>query len=129
MENIVGILDESERDRLLFTNAVSAEINHIRGLGSNDDLILTTANLGAYEALLCIIAAGEGGVPVYQAVTNVKTRYCSQSGILVRLKAMRQLGLIEDRPGPKKSQVHLAASQKLLCELGPLLLKRHDGDQ
>lgn len=110
-----------------FQAAARSELDFIRALGSSNNLVLATANLGAYEALLFMLAAGDSGAPVYQAVTNVKSRYSSQSGIITRLRAMRQLGLIDELPGPKKSQVCLTPSHKLLCELGPLLLKRHAG--
>ena len=116
-------------DRLRFRDAATAELDYIRSLGTNPNLILATANLGAYEALLYIMSSDEWGVPVYQAITNVRSGYSTQSGILARLRVMRQLGLIEDRPGNKKSQVCLTASQALLGELGPLLLKRHGGTQ
>lgn len=115
--------DHDILDPLHFRIAANAELDHIRSLGSKN-LMLATANLGAYEALLCILSSGEPGMPVYQVVTNVKSSFSSQSGILVRLKIMRQAGLIEEFSGPKKSQVCLAASQKLMRELGPLLVKR-----
>ena len=103
-----------------------AELNYIRNLGTNRDLTLATANLGAYEALLYIVSSNECGVPVYEALTNVKSSYSTQSGILLRLKAMRQLGLIEDGPGKKRSQTHLKPSQSLLNQLGMVLVRRHE---
>jgi hypothetical protein len=69
----------------------------------------------------------DGGTPVYQVITNVKTRYTSQSGILNRLRAMRELGLIEELQGPKRSQVCLAPSSKLIKALAPVLLERQRG--
>jgi hypothetical protein len=116
-------------DQLRYRDAATAELDYIRSLGTNPNLILATANLGAYEAILYIMSSDEWGVPVYQAITNVRSGYSTQSGILARLRAMRKLGLVEDRPGHKKSQVCLAPSQSLLRELGPLLLKRHGGAQ
>jgi hypothetical protein len=107
-------------------SAASAELEHVRRLGSNQDLIFATANPGAYEALLAIMVGDETGTPVYQVVTNVKSRYTSQSGILTRLRAMRDLGLIEELPGPKKSQVCLAPSDRLLRSLAPILLERQN---
>ena len=117
--------DQVSLNRLNFRAAVDAELNYIQSLGLNKNLVLITSNLGAYEAILNVIGSDEGGMPVYQAVSNVKSRYSTQSGILARLKAMRQLGLLEERPGPKKSQVCLLPSETLLNDLMPILLKRH----
>lgn len=108
-----------------FRNALDAELEYILGLGLNENLTMATANLGAYEAILNIIRAGNNGLPVYKAVTSVKTRYSTQSGILARLKSMRQLGLIEERQGCKRSQICLIPSQTLLTDLTPILLKKH----
>lgn len=110
---------------LRLRNAVDAELDYILGLGTNDNLLLATANLSAYEALLHIMRSDDGGIPVYQALANVKSRYSTQSGILARLKAMRQLGLIEERQGPKRSQVCLVPSQKLLDDILPILQRKH----
>ncbi len=85
-----------------FRNAADAELDHVRRLGPNEDLIMTTANLGAYKTLLTIVAGAEGGA-VYQVPTNVKSWYASQSGMLARLRSMRELGLIKELPGPKRS--------------------------
>jgi hypothetical protein len=95
-------------------NDADAVLDHVRRLGPNDNLIMANANLGAYEALLALVAGAEGGTPAYQALTNVKSRNTSQSGILARLNSMRALDLIEGLPGPKRSQVCLA----------PVLLER-----
>jgi hypothetical protein len=108
-------------------SAAASELDHIRSLGSEPDLILATANLGAYEALLQLIAAGDEGMPVYKLVTGIQSRYASQSGIIARLRAMRDRGLIEDRPGQKKSQVCLAPSEQFLRQLGPILTRRMSG--
>jgi hypothetical protein len=109
---------------LQLSQAADAEINYVRGLGSTSNLLLASGNLGAFEALLYTIKSGQSGVPVYEVVHNVKTRYCGQSGILLRLKAMRDVGIFEERPGKKRSQVCLAASEQILDELAPLLLER-----
>jgi hypothetical protein len=109
---------------LLLSSAATDEMNYVRGLGSSPSLLLASGNLGAFEALLYIISSGDAGVPVYEVIKNVETRYCSQSGILLRLKAMREIGILEERPGKKKSQVCLAASEQFARELGPLLLAR-----
>lgn len=106
--------------------AAERELRAIRQLGEHSDLVAATANLSAYEALLYIICAGEPGVPVYKAVESVKSRYSSQSGVINRLKAMRRTGLLEERPGRKKSQVYLAPSEKLMAKLGPILLEKFE---
>jgi hypothetical protein len=114
---------------LLISTAATAELNYVRDLGSSPNLLLASGNLGAYEALLYIMTAGDAGVPVYEVIKNVETRYCTQSGILLRLKAMREIGILEERPGKKKSQVCLAASEQIVRELGPLLLARQGRSQ
>jgi hypothetical protein len=118
------------QDRLLgwdvesIRRAARNQLDHVRRLGSNDDLILAASNQGAYEALLSIIAGRDGGTPVYEIITNIQSRFTSQSGILTRIRAMRELGLIEDLPGPKRSQVCLAPSDRLIKSLAPVLLER-----
>lgn len=109
--------------------AVASELQYLRELGSDADLILATANLGAYEALLQLVEAGHDGLPVYSVVTGIQTRYASQSGIINRLRAMRERGLIIDRPGTKKSQVCLMPSDGLLEKLGPILTRRYAADR
>jgi hypothetical protein len=106
-------------------DAAASELQYIRELGTDDAMIMASTNLGAYEALLYILSNGMDGTPVYQAVTNVQSRYSTQSGILSRIKAMRQLGLLVERPGMKKSQVYLAPSARLLNDLGPILSRKH----
>lgn len=110
-----------------FQESVSAELAHIRQLGANGNLTFAAANLGAYEALLVTILSGESGIPVYQAVANVRTPFSGPAGIVHRLKAMRKLGILEERPGIKKSQVCLVASEKFQRELQHVLLLRHYG--
>jgi hypothetical protein len=117
-------MDDIELHPLLLTSAATAELNYVRDLGSSSNLLLASGNLGAYEALLYILTSGDAGVPVYEVVKNVETRYCSQSGILLRLRAMREIGIIEERAGKKKSQVCLAVSEQFAREIGPLLLAR-----
>jgi hypothetical protein len=118
--------DLSDTDIASLRFAASSEIDYLRNLGTNTDLLLATGNLGAYEALLYILSCEENGSPVYEVLSNVKSRYSSQSGILNRLRAMRQLGMLEERTGRKKSQVVLAPSEKLIRELGPILLKKYN---
>jgi hypothetical protein len=117
-------IDYADLHQSLLTSAATAEMNYVRDLGASPNLLLASGNLGAYEALLYIMTSGDAGVPVYEVIKNVETRYCSQSGILVRLKAMREIGILEERQGKKKSQVCLAASEQIVRELGPLLLAR-----
>jgi hypothetical protein len=118
--------DYTDIESACLRQATLSEIEYLRNLGTNTDLVLATANLGAYEALLYILSCEENGSPVYEVLSNVKSRYSSQSGILNRLRAMRQLGMIEERTGRKKSQVVLAPSDKLIRELGPILLRKYD---
>lgn len=108
-------------------SAIAGELNYIRSLGSNDSLVVACANLSAYEALLIILSGDETGVPVYQAITNVSSRFSSQAGVLNRINALRKLGLLDEKPGVKKSQVCLVPSKKLIQELGPILAARHPG--
>ena len=117
-------IDYADLHQSLLTSAATVEMNYVRDLGASPNLLLASGNLGAYEALLYIMTSGDAGVPVYEVIKNVETRYCSQSGILLRLKAMREIGILEERQGKKKSQVCLAASEQIVRELGPLLLAR-----
>ncbi len=105
--------------------AIASELRYIRRLGVSPETILATSNLGAYEAVLMIIAESNRGMPVYRALQGVSSRYSSQSGIIKRLKTMREAGLIYERPGEKKSQVYLCASESLVGELRVALLERH----
>lgn len=111
-------------DPEILRQAANEELAYVRRLGGDDDLILASANLGAYEALLLLLSAQEAGTPVYQVVTGVQTRYASQSGVISRLRSLRERGLIEERPGRKRSQVCLVPSERLVQKLGPLLLDR-----
>ena len=119
--------ESNEFDASMLADAAIAEIEYLRELGSEPDLILAAANLGGYEAVLQLIAAGEQGVPVYQLVTNIQSRFTSQSGVIARIRAMRDRGLIQERSGRKKSQVYLVPSGDLREQLGPILTKRHKG--
>lgn len=106
--------------------AISSELRYIRRLGASHDMILATSNLGAYEAVLLIAAEGPEGLLVYKAIDGVSSRYCSQSGIIKRLKLLREAGLLYERPGEKKSQVYLSASEKLIDQLRDALMERRD---
>lgn len=104
--------------------AISAEIQYLRGLSSSKELLLATSNRGAYEALLHIVRAGNVGLPVYQAVSSVGSCPSSQSGTLLRLRAMRAAGIIDEVPGLKKSHVNLVASNQIIEALLPHLMRR-----
>ena len=110
-----------------FYAAVDQELMYIRDLGANRNLILASANQSAFEALLIIIAgsAAGRGVPVYEAVTSVRSKFSSQAGVLNRIKTMRAAGLIAETPGAKNSQVCLVPSDLLLRDLVPVLNARH----
>jgi hypothetical protein len=112
-------------DSPIFGEATAAELRHIRSLGSSNTLVMATENLGGYEALLMLLCNQGVGMPVYDVVSGVQSRYASQSGLLKRLGVMRKAGLIVDGPGRKKSQVCLYASEPLVEELGPILLQNH----
>ena len=111
-------------DPEILRRAANEELAYVRRLGGDEDLILASANLGAYEALLLLLSTQEAGTPVYQVVTGVQTRYASQSGVISRLRSLRERGLIEERPGRKRSQVCLVPSERLVQKLGPVLLDR-----
>lgn len=110
-----------------YREAVEAELAHIRLLGSSDNLAYASSNLGAYEALLVIMQNAEHGIPVYKALTSVRTPFSGQSGIINRLRTMRNLGLLEEKPGAKKSQVCLIPSEKLMRDIYPVLAARYYG--
>ena len=117
--------DDLKQDLWDLKGAAHSELEHIIRLGSDPNLILASANLGAYEAVLNLIASGDQGVPVYNLVTSVRSRFASQAGIISRIRSMRERGLIDEREGTKKSQVCLVPSERLVELLGPVLLKRH----
>lgn len=110
-----------------FRESVNAELAHIRQLGDNESLAFAASNLSAYEALLITILSGENGIPVYQAVANIRTPFSGPAGVVNRLKAMRKLGLLEEKPGTKKSQVCLVPSEQLLQDLQSILSVRYGG--
>jgi hypothetical protein len=112
-------------DYLRIQKAAISEIEYIRDLGATSDLAFATANLSGYEALLLLLSGDNSGTPVYQVVSSIKSQYSTQSGVIGRIRAMRRMGLIEARPGTKKSQVCLVPSEKLLRELAPILLRRY----
>lgn len=107
-----------------FRRAINAEIEYLRALSVNHDLLLASSNRGGYEALLHIILAGEAGVPVYGAVASVVSAPASQSGILLRLRSMRAAGIIDDAPGNKRSNVNLRASDAIVADIASILMRR-----
>ena len=107
--------------------AVTAELAYLRQLGANENLAFASSNLGAFEALLIIMQNSEHGMPVYQAVASVRTPFSGPAGIINRLKALRSLGLLEEKSGTKKSQICLIPSEKLMRDLYPVLAARHYG--
>ena len=119
--------DFSISSQQLLRDSVNAELMHIRQLGANESIAFAAANLGAYEALLVTILSGEKGIPVYQAVANVRTPFSGPAGIVNRLKLMRDLGILEERPGIKKSQVCLVASEKFQQQFHSVLSSRYSG--
>lgn len=116
---------KKEFDTSFLADAAFAEVAYLRELGSEPDLMLAAANLGGYEALLLLIAAGEKGVPVYELITSIQSRFTSQSGVVARVRAMRDRGLIQEQPGRKKSQVYLVPSDGIRERLGSILTERH----
>jgi hypothetical protein len=111
----------------LILEAVGAELDYLRQLGANENLAFACSNLSAYEALLVIIQNAERGIPVYQAVANVRTPFSGPAGVINRLKGLRSLGLLEEKVGAKKSQVCLVPSEQLLRDIYPVLSARHHG--
>jgi hypothetical protein len=103
------MMDTSDERR----RVIEAEIQYLQSLGSDPKLMLASANLGGYEAVLRLIASGGRGVPVYQLVTGIKSRFASQAGLISRLRMMRDHGLLVDAQGEKRSQVVLHPSDEL----------------
>lgn len=106
-----------------YKDMVLAEIDFVKALGSKNSLILASSNLGAFEVVLRLMQHREEGLPVYQAVKDVQSKFSSQSGILKRLNLMREAGLIESQPGKKASQVNLFLSEAFLADLAPVILR------
>lgn len=116
---------EKHFDMQQLREAAGVELSYIRALGSDDDLTFAAANLGTYEALLFLLSKGGEPTPLYQIVTNVQSRFSSQSGIITRIRTMRELGLLEERAGIKKSQVCLVPSDKFLSNIGSVLVAKN----
>lgn len=106
-------------------DVVLNELSYIRALGSKRSLAIAASNLGAYEAILMIMLAGDDGLPVYEAIQGVESRFCSQSGLLKRLRILRTEGLIEHRIGRKRSEVRLVVSTRFYEELLSVLQRKY----
>ena len=107
-----------------YQSLVSAELNFIRSMGSKNNLVLMSSNMAAYEVFLLLLSSPIDGVPVYTAISKSESNHSSQSGILKRIKMMRDAGLIEAVPGKKGSEVCLIPSAKLLGDYVPLLIDK-----
>ena len=110
-------------------NVLHRELDFVRRIGTEKNLILATSNLGAFEALLMLMLHHEEGMPVYRTLEQVKSRYTSQSGIIKRFRMLRDAGLIEARPGRKGSEVYLAPSQELMESLVPILERKYQAER
>ncbi|MFT7493501.1 MAG: hypothetical protein ACI9RO_000947 [Alteromonas macleodii] len=108
-----------------YQDCVAAELKFIRSMGSKTNLTLMASNMAAYEVVLMLLSNPVDGIPVYKAILNAESNYSSQSGILKRIKLMRDAGLIETTPGKKASEVCLVPSAKLLADYVPLLTDKH----
>lgn len=106
-------------------DVITRELDFIRGVGTSRNLLLATSNQGAFEALLMLMREHEAGLPVYQTLEQIQSRYASQSGIIKRLRMLRDEGLIEARPGRKGSEVCLAPSKKIMAELRPFFDRKY----
>jgi hypothetical protein len=119
------VKDIQENIPLNLREALFRELKYIRGLGSDANLTFISANPGAFEAVLYLMCQDDGGTPVYKIIQNIETNYCKQPGLLNRLSMMRKLGLLEGRPGHKRSEVCLFPSAKLVETLGPVILNKY----
>lgn len=117
----------SNINKHLLNIAVNAELEYLSKINASNNLLFLYSNLGAFEALLHIIKSGDDGLPIYTAVGSVFTSFCGQAGIINRLRVLRNLELLDEKPGRKKSQVCLVPTEKLLQEIGPILCDRHQG--
>lgn len=121
--------DIDQRDLARVAQAARVELDYIRRLGTNRDLVAATGNVGAYEALLILLSSDDFSMPVYKLLGTVQTQYSGHAGILGRLKIMRQLGLIDEIEGIKRSQVCLQPSAQLIEQIGPILVEKFENDQ
>lgn len=119
------VSDKDTPNPLRLDDVINRELDFIRGVGTNRNLLLATSNQGAFEALLMLMLEQEDGLPVYRTLEQVQSRYASQSGIIKRLRMLRDAGLIETKPGRKGSEVCLAPSQEIIAELYPFLERKY----
>ncbi len=106
--------------------AIFSELTYIRSLGADANLTFVSANQGMFEALLYMMCRTDARTPVYELLQNVESKYSKQSGLLKRLNLMRQLGLLEELPGLKRSEVCLIPSDKLVSALAPIILNKYN---
>lgn len=128
MELILTQNNKSSPDRASdeLIDAIGRELNYLRCLSKNKDLLQLGTNLGAFEAVLIIIQAGEDGITVSKVLESLQTSFASQSAIIKRLRVLREFGLVSERVGTKRSSVRLFASKQLLDEFGDLLVAKRD---
>lgn len=106
-------------------DAVNSELKFLRNLSKNELLRKLGTNLGSLEAVLIIIKAGDEGIAVTKVLESIETSFVSHSSILKRLRVLRELGLIDEEVGKKRSSVRLVRSKYLLEEFGQLLLDKY----
>jgi len=111
--------------KVTLAEAVVGELKYIRSLGTDPNLTFVSANQGAFEAVLFMMCRSDAGTPVYEVLQNIESKYSKQSGLLNRLNLMRKPGLLEERPGTKRSAVCLFPSEKLVTSLAPILLDKY----
>jgi hypothetical protein len=114
------MIDKSDVRRCV----IEAEIQYLESLGSDPNLLFISSNLGGYEAVLKLIASGHKGIPVYELVTGIKSRFVSQAGLISRLRTMRDRGLLVDAQGEKRSQVVLHPSDDVRERIFDVLATR-----
>jgi len=85
-------MESRDLHNLLLSSAATAELNYMQVLGLGRNHFLASGSLGARKALLYKMSAGYAVVPVCEAVENVETISCGQSGIF-----LRELGHYRDR--------------------------------
>ena len=96
--------DDDLLDPIWLNDVITRELEFIRNVGTRKNLLMATSNQGAYEAFLMLMLARQDGFPVYQTLEQIQSRYASQSGIIKRLRMLRDAGLIEAKPGRKGSE-------------------------
>ena len=110
-------------------DAVNSELEYIRSLSRSKVLSQLGTNLGVIEAVLIIIQAGEEGVSLSSVLERLESSFVTESVIIKRLRVLRELGIIDERVGIKRSSVSLFSSKCLLDEFGQLLLGKLERKQ